>query len=85
MTPKKYKEIIEDNEILFLRDDIKEDFNGHPMITKNSVKYNLLFYKIEEEDTLLAIYNFISTNELNFSIEPHEFTDKTNGIKITMW
>ena len=85
MTPKRYKELIEDNEITFLRDDIEEDFNSHPEVTKTSVKYNLIFHKIEEEDTLLTIYNFISTNELKFKIEPHEFIDKTTGIKITVW
>lgn len=85
MKIKKYRELFDENQIRFLREDIKEDFNGSPTITKTTAKYILYFYKIVEEDTLLTIYNFISTNELKFKIEPHEFIDKKLGIKITIY
>lgn len=85
MKIKKYKELFDENQIRFLRDDIKENFNGHPTITKTTAKYILYFYKIKEEDTLLTIYNFISINELKFKIESHKFIDKKLGIKITIY
>lgn len=72
------------NEIHFLREDIKEDFNGFPEVKKTTAKYILLFNEIKQEDTLLTIYNFISTNQLDFKIEPHQFADATHGIKITL-
>ena len=85
MKIKRYKELVDENEIQFLREDIKEDFNGSPTVTKTTAKYILYFYKIVEDDTLLTIYNFITTNDLKFKIEPHRYTDKKLGIRITLY
>jgi len=85
MRREKYKELFDSNEIKFLRDDIKEDFNGFPDVKKTTAKYILNFNEIIQEGTLLTIYNFISTNELNFKIKPIKFNDKSMGIQIVMF
>jgi len=80
MKIKRYEELQKDNEITFLEDDIKETFSGYPEVKKTTAKYILLFKEIKEEDTLLTIYNFISTQELKFKIT----TDRHGFIKIIL-
>jgi len=82
----KYKELINDNEIKFLMSDIKEDFTGFPVVKKTVAKYILLFNEITEEDTLLTIYNFISTNELKIKIKSQKTLNYNKaGIEITLY
>ena len=53
---------------------------------KTVAKYILCFNEITKEDTLLTIYNFISTHELFFKIQPTKTLDYNKlGIKVTLY
>ena len=76
---------MEDHEIEFLMEDIEEPHSHYPIVQKTTARLILVFDRIVEKDTLLTIYNFISTNELKFKIFPIIRANKKAVIKIELY
>jgi hypothetical protein len=61
-------ELYDENEIMFLHVDIKEDFNGYPNITKTKAEYVLIFHRITKPGTqALDVFSEWKTIYMDYS------------------